>query len=204
MQYYSYTDTYENALEGGVACQDPLEPSRYLIPAKAALTAPGPGNDGYTQVWRPNPAPGDWPYTSLTLDVAAYGDDGDWLYVEDHRQIMAADGTLSGGTAYWLPADGDKHGSPARYMTALGPLPKGAVVTEPASTTAELLSRLRAIRDSKLSSTDKYLLPDYPISADSLALVKIYRDALRDLPAQPGAPWDGGGAETPWPELPEV
>lgn len=171
--------------------------------ALSTLTAPGPDKIGYMQVWRPKDAI-DWPYAHLPIDVAARGDDGDWLYAEDHRQFMAADGTLSGGTAYWLPADGDKHGNPARYMTALGPLPKGAVVTEPALTTAELFSRLRAIRDSKLSSTDKYLLPDYPISTDSLAFVKIYRDALRDLPEQPGAPWDGGGELTPWPELPSV
>ncbi|MDY0204729.1 MAG: phage tail assembly chaperone [Desulfovibrio desulfuricans] len=34
--------------------------------------------------------------------------------------------------------------------------------------------------------------------------IKAYRQFLRDLPAQEGAPWDGGGELTPWPELPEV
>ena len=63
---------------------------------------------------------------------------------------------------------------------------------------------LRAERDARLASTDKMLLPDYPISADDLAQVKAYRAALRDLPDQPGAPWDGGGDETPWPELPQI
>lgn len=32
--------------------------------------------------------------------------------------------------------------------------------------------------------------------------VQAYRQALRDIPAQEGAPWDGGGKETPWPDLP--
>ena len=26
-----------------------------------------------------------------------------------------------------------------------------------------------------------------------------YRQKLRDLPKEDGAPWDGGGEETPWP-----
>ena len=63
---------------------------------------------------------------------------------------------------------------------------------------------LRKERDARLSGTDKYLLADYPISADELALVKIYRAALRDLPTQPGAPWDGGGELTPWPAMPQI
>lgn len=203
MRYYSYTDLYENVHDGDIARKDPLDPERYLVPAKAALTAPGPDKPGYTQVWRPKDA-ANWPYSSLPLEVAASGDDGEWLYAEDHRQIMAQDGTLSGGTPYWLPADGDKHGSPSRYMTALGPLPNGAVTTEPALTTAELFARLRASRDYNVAASDKYLLADYPISESDLAAVKAYRDALRALPDQPGAPWDGGGEETPWPELPKT
>ena len=64
--------------------------------------------------------------------------------------------------------------------------------------------RLRTERDARLAVTDKYLLSDYHISAEDLTTVKAYRQALRDLPAQPGAPFDGGGELTPWPELPEV
>ena len=64
--------------------------------------------------------------------------------------------------------------------------------------------RLRTERDARLAVTDKYLLSDYPISAEDLATVKAYRQALRDLPAQEGAPFDGGGDETPWPELPKT
>lgn len=63
---------------------------------------------------------------------------------------------------------------------------------------------LRTARDMRLDATDKYLLADYPITAEELAAVKTYRQLLRDLPAQPGAPWDGGGELTPWPEQPTV
>ena len=63
-------------------------------------------------------------------------------------------------------------------------------------------SRLRDVRDARLTDTDKYLLADFPISAENLAAIKAYRQALRDLPSQPGAPWDGGGELTPWPIKP--
>ena len=67
-----------------------------------------------------------------------------------------------------------------------------------------LMLSLRGARDTRIAATDFYLASDYPIGADDLAAIKTYRQALRDLPAQPGAPWDGGGELTPWPELPSV
>lgn len=65
-------------------------------------------------------------------------------------------------------------------------------------------SRLRTERDARLAATDKYLLSDYPISTEELGNIRTYRQALRDLPDQPGAPWDGGGNETPWPAIPQL
>ena len=38
----------------------------------------------------------------------------------------------------------------------------------------------RATRDQLLKDSDKYLIPDYPISSDNLGLVKQYRQALRN------------------------
>lgn len=64
--------------------------------------------------------------------------------------------------------------------------------------------RLRAERDRRLSETDYLLMPDYPLSDDSRAAVQAYRQALRDLPAQEGAPWDGGEEKTPWPVMKNV
>lgn len=63
--------------------------------------------------------------------------------------------------------------------------------------------RLRAERDARLSASDYLLMPDYPLNDAARAVVTAYRQALRDLPQQPGAPWDGGGAATPWPALPD-
>lgn len=54
-----------------------------------------------------------------------------WELVEDHRQKMDEKGRKYGGTAYWLPAEGDTWRSPERYIEELGPLPDGAVTTKP-------------------------------------------------------------------------
>lgn len=64
--------------------------------------------------------------------------------------------------------------------------------------------RLRVERDRRLTTTDYMLMPDYPLDDALKENVQAYRQALRDLPSQEGAPWDGGGEETPWPQLPSV
>ncbi len=62
-------------------------------------------------------------------------------------------------------------------------------------------SRLRAERDRRIADTDYLLSADYPITPERLEAVKTYRQALRDLPSKEGAPWDGGGENTPWPVM---
>lgn len=42
------------------------------------------------------------------------------------------------------------------------------------------ISLQRCIRDNLLKETDKYVLPDYPISPEKLVIIKQYRQALRD------------------------
>ncbi|MBD5417383.1 MAG: hypothetical protein HDR50_06935 [Desulfovibrio sp.] len=69
-------------------------------------------------------------------------------------------------------------------------------------TEAERFELLRQARDAKLTDTDYLMAPDYPLDDGQRAEVTAYRQALRDLPAQAGAPWDGGGEMTPWPEMP--
>ncbi len=109
-----------------------------------------------------------------------------WEQVEDHK----------GKSGY---VNGQLH-----EIKEYGPLPEGWSDTPPPPTADQLFAALRAARDARLAHTDKMLLPDYPISESNLELVKAYRTALRDIPDQPGAPWDGGGDGTPWPELPSV
>jgi len=43
------------------------------------------------------------------------------------------------------------------------------------------LRELRNQRNYKLVESDKYMLPDYPISPEDLEKIKIYRKELRDF-----------------------
>lgn len=132
-------------------------------------------------------------------------EDGAWTLVEDYRerpaQIFHAD--AQEGAAYWLPEDTWE--SQPRKMTKPGPMPDGALLErpeKPEATEDELFAALRAERDRRIAATDYLVMPDYPLEDDRRALVIAYRQALRDLPAQDGAPWDGGGELAPWPEMP--
>lgn len=58
----------------------------------------------------------------------------------------------------------------------------------PAPTTDELAVQKRAERDNLLTQTDKYMLPDFPITDEKREQYKAYRQYLRDLPASWGFP----------------
>ena len=78
-----------------------------------------------------------------------------------------------------------------------GPLPAGWSETPPPPTAVELADHIRAERDGKLLSTDKYLIADFPLDVDKLEAVKAYRKALRDITKQEGFPHD-----IAWPKNP--
>ncbi len=119
----------------------------------------------------------------------------DWEQVEDHK----------GKSGY---VNGQPH-----EIKEYGPLPEGWSVTPPPPTTEELFARLRGQRDAHINSvlwmrerhTDELALGKEPtLTPEQYTALLTYIQALRDLPSQPGAPFDGGGVETPWPELPSV
>lgn len=112
-----------------------------------------------------------------------------WELKEDNR-----------GKEYWLP--GDNWQADPRVMKDLGPLPDGATFERPEPTEEEKFTLLRGMRNGKIMMTDYLLMQDYPLDNSLKEAVQAYRQALRDLPSQDGAPWDGGGDATPWPELP--
>ena len=164
---------------------DPLESEKagapvWLLPANATLAAPD--------------------VTPQDKQALCWSGEA-WELREDHRQKRDAGGVPIGGTGtpYWLP--GDAYGAGARYMDTIGPLPDNAVLTAPAKSTAQLWEDLRTERDNRLAQCDYLIMPDYPITEEKRTQVEAYRQALRDLPAQEGAPWDGGGSQTPWPTL---
>lgn len=113
---------------------------------------------------------------------ALFFKDGKWKQVEDHR----------GQEGY---VDGQR-----TTIREVGPLPKGWSTEPPAPTPEELWQSLRHQRDSRLATCDWTVLPDAQLTPDEVADWKAYRQDLRDLPAQAGAPWT---AETiPWPAAP--
>lgn len=74
--------------------------------------------------------------------------------------------------------------------------------TPPLPTPEELAASVRAERDRRITATDYLVMPDYPISQEKLEEIKVYRQALRDLPEQPGFPWNGpDDPACPWPSL---
>ena len=60
-----------------------------------------------------------------------------------------------------------------------------------------LAASARQKRDRLIAATDYLVTPDYPIESDRLAKVKIYRQALRDIPEQSGFP-----RTIAWPDKP--
>ena len=58
---------------------------------------------------------------------------------------------------------------------------------------------VRRKRDSLISGTDYYILPDYPSTPDAIEVVKQYRQDLRDITLQSGFP-----RNVQWPSLPSV
>lgn len=51
-----------------------------------------------------------------------------------------------------------------------------------------LAQEKRAERDNLLAQTDKYMLPDFPITDEEREQYKAYRQYLRDVPEQPEFP----------------
>lgn len=113
---------------------------------------------------------------------------GDWTYIEDHR---GKNGFVNGESL---------------VIEEYGSLPEGWSDTPPAPpapTAEELSERLRNITASRLAETDMYGMADYPDN-EKRAAFRAYRAELRELNHQEGAPWDGGGDETPWPVIPQL
>ena len=84
------------------------------------------------------------------------------------------------------------------------PLDEGTIASNLERVKMEKFNKLRTIRNKLLAKTDYLLTVDYKISEEDLEEVKTYRQALRDITKLEGAPWDGGGVNTPWPEKPKL
>ena len=118
-----------------------------------------------------------------------------WEQVEDHK----------GESGY---VNGQPH-----EVKEYGPLPEGWSDTPPAPTIEKLFDTLRSVRDGRISAVlwmrerhadELELGKETTLTPEQYTALLTYIQALRNIPAQPGAPWDGGGELTPWPELPKT
>lgn len=130
-----------------------------------------------------------------------------WSVHPDHRPKFNNDGTMVAGTSYWMPED--DWATPARYMTAFGDFPSGALFEapqKPTPTVEELILRCRQIRKVLLDKTDRFLMIDTSLDTPCQDAVIAFRKSLRDdVPLMDGYPWDGDGdiAKSKLPEVPD-
>lgn len=146
-----------------LAYESPLEPGVFPLPANSTYIVPPQGEKPYVPVW----------------------DGNAWELKEDHRKYLNDKGNYDGGTPYWLPSEGDNYNSEPRYMTELGPLPEGAVLTKPEKPQnvirkEELEKEIQDIK-SYLESTDYVTLKiiEQPETKESYAEVLAKRKEMR-------------------------
>ena len=123
------------------------------------------------------------PTTGGFYDRKIHGDAIPANAIEITRDEHAA---LLAGQSAGQRIEADEHGHPVLRDT-------------PAPSDDALADAARARRDALITATDYLLMPDYPISAEQLAKVRAYRQALRDVPLQAGFP-----QAIDWPEPPTI
>lgn len=94
----------------------------------------------------------------------------------------------------WVRTPADSPDNVAPKDTDVGGI---AIYLTDAEYDTVLAASARQKRDRLIAATDYLVTPDYPIESDRLAKVKIYRQALRDIPEQAGFP-----RTITWPDKP--
>lgn len=137
-----------------------------------------------------------------------------WVPVAGHEAMHALQWHSGKGAIEWNDGTRTEIGS-GDYGAKVGPYVQfwetrdKAVKAEEAARKEAYLSpeetakRVRAMRGMRLAATDYLLQPDYPeLTEASMAAIRAYRKALRDLPEQAGFPWTD--STVPWPAEPII
>lgn len=72
------------------------------------------------------------------------------------------------------------------------------IVKVPEPTDEEIAEQVRLGRNRRITATDYLAMSDYPLNPQNLEELKVYRQALRDVPKQEGFPRD-----VRWPDVPK-
>lgn len=97
--------------------------------------------------------------------------------------------------AVWCNAGGEAY---IKEIEPMGSVRRFKIVKVPEPTDENLSTQARTERNRKIAKTDYYLMPDYPLNPQNLEELKVYRQALRDVPKQEGFPRD-----VRWPDVPK-
>jgi hypothetical protein len=97
--------------------------------------------------------------------------------------------------AVWCNAGGEAY---IKEIEPMGSVRRFQIVKAPEPTDEELSTQARTERDRKIAKTDYYMMSDYPSNPQNLEELKVYRQALRDVPKQEGFPRD-----VRWPDVPK-
>ena len=126
-----------------------------IVLAKNAFgttTPVGPTREGYAQVWRAKTS-GTWLYTHEDTVLASESEEGEWYYIEDHRNQESA-------SPYWLPED--DYTVTGRTMTSLGAYPKNARFKQPEKPYSVYVSEKKTEINNKFSAAMRSLTSRYP------------------------------------------
>lgn len=75
---------------------------------------------------------------------------------------------------------------------------KYQIIENPPVSLEILAEDARSERDRRIAETDYYMMPDYPSDPNNIEEMKVYRQALRDIPKQEGFP-----SKFTWPDVPK-
>lgn len=172
--------------DGSIAQRNPQNPDEWLFPQDCTAVDPGNKKGVFFKIRNRNDVNSCWdeiPYPTKAAELVGVQISHTSRTAHDNRmrsllqQLVAAEPTL-----YKEVAVNDESGN--KIATTVEEIPQPT----PEELRKKKEDEVRAKRDSLISKTDYLLAPDYPISAKDLEKVKVYRQALRDVPSQEGFP----------------
>lgn len=195
-QVFTY-DTDGFYADGSIAQRNPQNPDEWLFPQDCTTVAPADKKGVFFKIKDKNDVNSGWdeiPYPSSAAELVGVQISHTSRTAHDNKmrqilqQLVAAD-----PEHYREVAVNDENGNKIATTVEAIPEPTPEEIKERKAT------EVRAKRDYLLNKTDYLVSGDYPISAEDLAKIKAYRQALRDIPEQEGFP-----ETVTWPEEPKV